>query len=72
MGGNNFESRILSILSISISSTVKKTAGGSPAIFIFNVPRHAVCCVILNLLSQGGNLPSGPALAEAYRFALVR
>jgi hypothetical protein len=50
----------------------KKIAGGSPAISIFNVPRHAVCCVILNLLSQGGNLPSGPALAEAYRFALVR
>jgi hypothetical protein len=28
---------------------------------------HAVCCEILNLLSQGGFRPTSSALAQAYR-----
>lgn len=30
-------------------------------------PRHAVCCVVLNLLSQDGFRLDCSALAEAYR-----
>jgi hypothetical protein len=32
-------------------------------------PRHAVCCAVLNLLSQVGCRPRNFALAEAYRVA---
>ena len=34
-------------------------------------PRHAVCCAVLNLLSQDGYRPRNFALAEAYRVATV-
>jgi hypothetical protein len=31
------------------------------------VPRRAVCCIVLNLLSQDGSRPNSSALAKAYR-----
>jgi hypothetical protein len=40
--------------SSSRESGIKKTPDVGPAFFSINVPRHAVCCVILNLLSQVG------------------
>jgi hypothetical protein len=40
----------------------------------FNFQRTPPCRVLRDFepAFAGGNLPSGPALAEAYRFALVR
>jgi hypothetical protein len=35
-------------------------------------PANAVCCKVLNLISQVGSLPGNSALAEAYRVIVAR
>jgi hypothetical protein len=39
--------------------------------FLKKQPHHAVCCVVLNLLSQVGIRLHSVALAEAYRVAVI-
>jgi len=49
-----------------------KTTGEGRSFALKKYPAHVVCCKVLNLLMQVGFLPDNSALAEAYRFIILR